>query len=161
MAVFSAGAHHFAMHIGHTNQIQSQNKDSWTPPQAWMDTWVHGTIRLMARLARLRRAGVCCVWKTNNIGSRLAAGTWHHPSVEGGPHDYMNKVSLAIAREYAVPTIDLTPLTVGMTRGAVKEKEGALPGMADFDYYDHQYNHSALWSAVREQTLRACPLTKT
>ena len=161
MAVFSAGAHHFAMHIGHTNQIQSHNKDSWTPPQAWMDVWVHATIRLMVRLTRLQRAGVCCVWKTNNIGHRLSEGTWHHPSAEGGTHDYMNKISIAIAHEYDIPTIDLTPFTVSMSnQGAVRQKEGALPGMADFDYY-HSYNHTALWNVVREQTLKVCTTGST
>ena len=158
LAIFSAGAHHFAQHLEHTNQHQSHVKDSWVPPQSWMDTWVHGTLRMMARLARLnKQQRVCCVWKTNNVGSRLAVGEWHHPSVEGGAHDYMNRVSVSMARELGVPTVDLTQLTVAMTRNA-SQKEGALTGMSDTDYY-HGYNHGILWQRTRGEVLEACKRT--
>ena len=67
IAIYSAGAHHFAMHLDHTNAHQSHNRDSWMPPRLWMDTWVHMTVRLMDRLARLRSEhGVCTVWRTNS-----------------------------------------------------------------------------------------------
>ena len=154
VAVFSAGAHHFAQHHEHTNHHQTHLKDNWTPPQAWLDTWVNGTLRMMTRLARLRASGVCCVWKTNNVGSRLLEGFWHHPSVEGGLHDYLNKFSISIAREHGVPVVDLTTLTVGMTRD-VEAKEGALPGLTDTDYY-HQYRHSVLWGRVRDAVFAEC-----
>ena len=100
---------------------------------------------------------VCCVWKTNNVGSRLAVGEWHHPSVEGGAHDYMNRVSVSMARELGVPTVDLTQLTVAMTRNA-SQKEGALTGMSDTDYY-HGYNHGILWQRTRGEVLEACKRT--
>ena len=88
------------------------------------------------------------------MGSRLLEGFWHHPSVEGGLHDYLNKFSISIAREHGVPVVDLTTLTVGMTRD-VEAKEGALPGLTDTDYY-HQYRHSVLWGRVRDAVFAEC-----
>jgi hypothetical protein len=154
VAVFSAGAHHFAMHTDHTGAVQSHIADSWMIPQAWMNVWVNSTMRMMARLASLRKQGVCCLWKTNNIGHRLREGSWHHPSVEGGLHDYLNQFSVAQAAYHGIPVIDLRHFTVAMTEG-VLQKPGALVGLGDADFY-HGYNFSFLWRKTLERIRQEC-----
>ena len=66
----------------------------------------------------------------------------------------MNRVSLALAREHDVATVDVTGLTVNMSGGA-HQKRGAVAGLAEYDYY-HEYDHGALWRAVWNATRRAC-----
>lgn len=160
--VVSAGAHHFASHVNeHLSQHQSHVKDSWAPPDHWMDRWMSGTLRVMERLTRLRASGVCALWKTNNIGERVEPGDWHHPSVEGGFHDYLNKIAAATAHEYGVPVVDVRPYTLAMTRGTTRQRAGSLAGMAahadgtDVDYY-HGYNHEYLWWLVYGEALKTC-----
>jgi hypothetical protein len=156
VAVFSAGAHHFAMHVNHTNAVQSHIADSWMIPQAWMNVWVNSTMHMMGRLASLRKQGICCLWKTNNIGHRLHEGSWHHPSVEGGLHDYLNQFSVAQAAYHGVPVIDLRQFTVAMTKD-VLQKPGALPGMGDQDFY-HGYNFPLLWTKTLSRIKEVCQL---
>jgi hypothetical protein len=159
MAVYSVGTHHFAWHVGeHTMNHHHHLNDNWMPPQPWIDYWVNATTVLMTRLQQLRTAGVCCVWKTNNIGARPVSAAWHHPSVEGGLHDYMNSFAVALARQHGVPVVDLRAATVAMTKAMNNNEshdESALKGMNDYDFY-HAYDHRKLWRMTWEKTLQAC-----
>ena len=160
IAIYSAGAHHFAMHLDHTSAHQTHNRDSWMPPHVWMDTWVHMTTQLMDRLAGLRdEHGVCTVWRTNNIGKRVEPGNYHNPSVEGAFHDYLNRFAASMARERGIAVVDLTPLTVAMTKAA-NQKENALAGLSDTDFY-HGYSFSTLWRETFSIVLTACGLASS
>ena len=159
ISIVSAGAHHFAQYADYPSKFSESVADNWAPPQRWMDDWLTQMHTLMARLRRLRSAGVCCVWKANHVGSRLMPGDVHHPSAEGGVHDYLNRVASAIATTaYQVPVIDLTEATVAETRGSLRQAANQPPGISTLDLY-HGYNFSALWAdLVAPRLAELCPV---
>ena len=65
VAIYAVGPHHFTIEPGHERKWEFVVSNGWMPPQPWIDAWTRGLLQLFARLAALRDAGVCVLFKTN------------------------------------------------------------------------------------------------
>jgi len=159
VAIYAVGPHHFTAEPGHERKWEFVVSNGWMPPQPWIDTWTRELLQLFARLAALRDAGICVLFKTNHIGRRLRGAhgeSYHigHPSAQGGWHDHLNSFASSLAAANGIPVIDVKPITL---RANVTQKEGAKAGIAAHDYY-HGYDFPALWRLTAARVRRECGL---
>ena len=139
--------------------------DAFTPPQRWLDRWNGEMRRLFAWLRSEIGEHACLVWKGNNIGSRFfAEDTAHHASSVGGINDQLNKAAFALAQEYGLVPVDMTPVTVKQTRSPgyfrlwearKKAKPGSINASRDIDLH-HWYDQGELWQHLVQSALEAC-----
>jgi len=130
VALFSVGPHQFATQPGHAIGRYYEVADDFMFPQAWLDDWLDSATRFFSWLGTLRRDGVCVIWKTNNVGTRLA-GEVHHPSAQGGSADYLNRMAVALARSHNVPVIDMAPTTLRLTAHDTQRRGACIYQLSD------------------------------
>ena len=154
VAIYAVGAHAFTTEPGHSHAQEFALLDHWAPPQSWIDHWLVSMQRLLRRLEALRHeAGVCVLWKLNNIATRLP-GNMHHPSAKGGWHDNLNRFAAALAAQHGVPVIDVLPVT---TKANFTQSPTKPEGIASGDMY-HAYDPVALWRLVEKRVAAECDL---
>ena len=151
VAIYSVGVHHFATEPGHSHIQEFVLPDSWAPPHGWMDRWFAGMQSLLKRLEALREAGVCVLWKLNNIGMRLPGNT-HHPSARGAWHDHLNQCAASLAASHHLPVIDVVPITA---RHNFSQNPDKPEGIASGDMY-HAYDAAHIWRLVDARIAAEC-----
>jgi len=133
---------------------------------------------------------VCVLWKTMNIGPRqpvvamqsapplsqvsqhgtdgsaaaastaASAAQVHHPSARNGLHDWLNRISIALATEVGVGVVDLSDLT--LSHPPTPRLPQPRPGMAspEGDIY-HGYSAATLLPGFTKRVCEACAYAKT
>jgi hypothetical protein len=123
IVVLSAGLQEFSRFAEHREKLLHNVRDDEPWPQPWIDSYINHTMQLFS-LYSATAAGLganpsgdtrpCIVWRAQNIAARHTnrSEPKHHPSAVNGPHHWLNRISMSLARQYGLRVLDLTDLTI-------------------------------------------------
>ena len=159
IVVLSAGLAQFSRDPKHKESMLHNIRDDDDIPQPWMDEWMRDTNQLFRLFASLHRpegrtseeqhiarlmaddkpspqrvapgrAG-CVVYRAQNIAARHtnASEPRHHPSSVRGPHHWLNRVGIALAKLHGISSIDLSDITQSI-KASPYSVDGGRPNLA-------------------------------
>ena len=131
IVVLSAGLQEFSRFTDHREKLLHNVRDDEEWPQEWLDGYLNRTAQLFSLFAgdvqrpsnsqstgKRHRGHVrrppCVVWRAQNIAARHtnASEPRHHPSAVNGPHHWLNRISIALARMHGLKVLDYTDATI-------------------------------------------------
>jgi hypothetical protein len=176
IVVLSNGLQHFSRFDEHREELLHRARDDFDWPQQWIDDWLNETTKLMDLYAPLhhpqtadRSTGSrrCIIWRAQNIASRHsnASESHHHPSSRNGVHNWLNRISSALARRFSLGVLDLTDMTVArnplgydVSRFDLPQSGAGRPkGTLEGDVY-HGYQGGYLGPMFLQRLAEACCL---
>lgn len=116
IVLLGGGPHHMAKFEDHRQEWLWAVDDSLDWPQRWIDDYINGTMQLFRTFGRGATAlppRVCTAFRMSNIGPRHSTSNApHHPSARNGLHDWLNRITAALASHAGLVVVDTTDVTI-------------------------------------------------